>query len=315
MTTSSARRHELPALALMLTLLGSAAVPAQAQRDFSNVAVEITHVAGAVSMLTGAGGNIGVSAGADGILIVDDQFAELSTRIRAALDELEPGGPRFVINTHHHADHTGGNAAFAETATIVAHESVRTRLAQASSPREALPVVTFKEELSVHWNGEQVRVMHRQSSPTEGSQAHTDGDSIVWFTGSGVAHLGDLFFVDRFPFVDIDSGGDVDGLRQTIEFLIDLLPPDTKLIPGHGPLSTMSDLSRYQRMLHETTRWVGQQMGADRSLEQIQADGLPDEWDGWGDGFISEERWISMIHRAYTTTGTTTGTAADDAAR
>ena len=185
----------------------------------------------------------------------------------------------------------------------------------APAPREALPVVTFQERLSVHWNGERIRVMHSQGGTADGSHAHTDGDSIVWFTGSGVAHLGDLFFTDRFPFVDLDSGGDVEGLRRMIEHLIDVLPADTKLIPGHGPLSTMSDLARYQRMLQETTRWVRAQMGERRSLEQMLADGLPDEWDGWGDGFISEERWISTIHRAYTSAADAHSTADDEQAR
>jgi len=309
MDQETASRRIVPAPILTsLMLLGALALPAAAQRDFSKVEVQATPVAGAVSMITGLGGNIGVSAGADGILIVDDQFAELSDRIQAKLDELASGGTRILINTHYHFDHTGGNASFSDTATIIAQHTVRERLAagsehpdfpQAPAPREALPVITFQDELLVHWNDELVRVLHRQSAPNEGSSAHTDGDSIVWFTGSKVAHLGDLFFAGRFPFVDIDSGGNLDGLKETIKYAVHMLPDDTTLIPGHGPVSTMDDLFLYQRMLNETSTWVRRKMGAGQKLEQLIAAGLPDEWDGWGDGFISEEQWITMIHRSY----------------
>jgi glyoxylase-like metal-dependent hydrolase (beta-lactamase superfamily II) len=301
------RRRIVPTPALLL-LLGALALPAAAQVDFSKVEVKATPVAGAVSMITGLGGNIGVSAGPDGILIVDDQFAELSDRIKAKLDEAAAGGTRIVINTHYHFDHTSGNASFSDTATIVAHHTVRDRLAagredsdfpQPPAPREALPVITFQKELLVHWNDELIRVLHRQSGDDQGSQAHTDGDSIVWFTGSGVAHLGDLFFAGRFPFVDLDSGGNLDGLKETIKYAIHMLPDDTKLIPGHGPISTMDDLVLYQRMLNETSTWVRRKMGAGLKLEQLLANGLPDEWNGWGDGFINEEQWITMIYESY----------------
>ncbi|MHC4846238.1 MAG: MBL fold metallo-hydrolase [Planctomycetota bacterium] len=304
------RRRRRPALALLL--LGGLALPTAAQADFSAVEVKATPVAGAVSMITGLGGNIGVSAGPDGILIVDDQFAELSDRIKARLDELAGGGTRIVINTRYHADHTGGNASFSDTATIVAHHTVRERLAkgrehsefpQPPAPREALPSITFQAELLVHWNDELIRELHRQSGDDQGSQAHTDGDSIVWFTGSNVAHLGDLFFAGRYPFVDLDSGGSLDGLKETIKYAIQILPDDVKIIPGHGPISTMDDLILYQRMLNETSTWVRRKMGAGRKLEQLLEDGLPDEWNGWGDGFINEEQWITMIYRSYAPPG------------
>ena len=271
---------------------------AAAQTDRSAVEIITVPVAGPVSMLQGAGGNIGVSAGPDGVLIVDDQFAELSQKIRAALDALAPGGPKYVLNTHFHGDHTGGNAAFGQDGTIVAHENVRTRLmtprtvlgnTEAAAPPVALPVITFRQSVSLHWNGEEVRVIHLPPG-------HTDGDSIVWFTGSNVVHLGDHFFAGRFPFIDIDSGGDVLGYMRNVDSLVAKLPADAKLIPGHGPLSSMQDLKTFERMLQTTVGIVKGSLMAGRTLEEIQAEGLPEEWAGWGTGFIDTNRWLQILH-------------------
>ncbi|HEX9918629.1 MAG TPA: MBL fold metallo-hydrolase [Pyrinomonadaceae bacterium] len=275
---------------------------ARAQGDFSKVQMKATKVSGNIYMLEGAGGNIGVSAGADGLLIVDDQFAPLADKIRAALKEINPGQLRFVLNTHYHGDHTGGNPIFGREGTIIAHDNVRGRLAVEqtvrgqkipASPKEALPVITFNQSVSIHFNGEEIRAIHFPAG-------HTDGDSVIFFTASNVVHLGDHFFAGRFPFVDIDSGGSVQGLTQNIADIIARLPADARIIPGHGPLSTLDDLKSYHRMLTTTTDIVRRQIAAGKTAEQIKAAGLPDEWKTWGTGFINQNRWLETIHRSLT---------------
>lgn len=244
------------------------------------------HVAGPIYLLTGRGGNIGVSVGNDGILMVDDKFAPLAGNIRAALAELGQDDLAFLLNTHYHGDHTGGNAAFGTETPIIAHTNVRRRLA--NSPPEALPVITFDDRLSIHFNGEEIRVIHFAAG-------HTDGDIVVFFTGSGVVHMGDHFFNGGFPYVDLDGGGDVEGLIRNIAQLIEQLPVDVKIIPGHGSLANLSDLKAYHRMLLETTDVVRQAMQKGRSLAETQKIGLPDKWASWAGDFVDERRWIEII--------------------
>lgn len=290
-------RRNLRAAILAIGMAGPAT---WAQQDFSRVTIRTTHVAGNVYMLIGRGGNIGVSAGPDGMLIVDDQFAPLADKIRAALSELNPGSLRFILNTHWHRDHTGGNEVFGPQAPIIAHTNVRKRLMTRQqvfgrviepAPPQAWPVITFDHSVTVHFNGEDIRVIHYPHS-------HTDGDAVVFFTSSNVVHMGDLFFADMFPFVDVDSGGDVVTLATNIETIIKDLPPDVKIIPGHGRLATLDDLRRYHRMLVETTRIVRERMAAGQSLEQMQQAGLPEEWASWSKSFIPTDRWIEIVFRS-----------------
>ncbi|HZI87010.1 MAG TPA: MBL fold metallo-hydrolase [Pyrinomonadaceae bacterium] len=273
---------------------------AYAQEDYSKVEIKASKVAGNVYMLEGRGGNIGVSVGSDGILIVDDQFAPLAEKIKAALKTLGEGKLKFVLNTHWHSDHTGGNVVFGPEAPIIAHDNVRKRLSTeqrievfkttvAASPKEALPVITFGQSLSVHFNGEEIRVIHFP-------KGHTDGDSVIFFTGSNVVHMGDDFFAARFPFVDLGSGGSVQGLAQNIGEILGKLPAGVKLIPGHGPISTADDLKAYHRMLVETTDIVRKKMAAGKTLAEIKAEGFPEEWKSWGTGFIKTDAWIETIH-------------------
>ena len=290
---------------LLLTLLFVfTAAAAQAQTDFSKVQMKATKVAGNVYMLEGAGGNIGVSVGDDGLLIVDDQFAPLADKIRAALKGIADKKLRFILNTHWHGDHTGGNVAFGAEATIIAHDNVRKRLATEqkstvfntttpASPKEALPVITFDQSLSVHFNGEEIRAIHFP-------HGHTDGDSVIFFSSSNVVHLGDDFFAGRFPFVDLESGGSVQGLVKNIGELVAKIPADAKLIPGHGPLSTLDDLKSYHRMLQQTTEIVRGKIAAGKTLDQIKSEGLPDEWKPWGAGFIKTDRWLETIYKSLT---------------
>lgn len=289
--------------------LGLSGFAAAQERDFSKVEIKATPVAGKVHMLEGAGGNIGVSVGSDGLLIVDDQFAPLADKIRAALKGLGKGDLAFVLNTHWHFDHTGGNEAFGPEATIIAHDNVRKRMekgqtlfGEAIPPAapKALPVITFGESVSIHFNGEEIRVLHYP-------HGHTDGDSVIFFTGSNVVHMGDDYFAGMFPFVDLESGGSLAGLTENIEKVLGQLPEDVKIIPGHGPLSTKADLQGYLAMLKETTAHVRQRIEAGKDLKAIQAEGLPEKWKEWGSGFIKTADWIALIHGSLTGKGAGSG--------
>ncbi len=289
----------LPFLLLVLAI----SIHAQ-QRDFSQVQMKATKVSGNVYMLEGVGGNIGVSVGDDGILIVDDQFAPLADKIRAALKGIADKKLRFILNTHWHNDHTGSNVVFGPEATIIAHDNVRKRMATEqrsevfksttpASPKEALPVITFNQNLTVHFNGEEIRAIHFP-------KGHTDGDSVIFFTSSNVVHLGDDFFSGMFPFVDLESGGSVEGLTKNIGEIIERIPAGAKLIPGHGPISTIDDLKSYHRMLQETSNIVRQRIAAGKTLEQIKSEGLPEEWKPWGTGFVKTDFWMETVYRSLT---------------
>jgi cyclase len=289
-------------LILLGTVCISAVLASAQNQDLSKVQMKATKVAGNVYMLEGSGGNIGVSVGADGILIVDDQFAPLADKIRASLKTLGEGRLRFILNTHWHGDHTGGNVAFGPEATIIAHDNVRKRLATEqksevfksttpASPKEALPVITFDQSLSVHFNGEEIRAIHFP-------RGHTDGDSIIFFTTSNVVHLGDDFFAGRFPFVDLESGGSVEGLAKNIGELIVKIPAGAKLIPGHGPISSIDDLKSYHRMLVETTDVVRKKKAEGKTVEQIKKEGLAEEWKSWGVGFVKTDFWIETVFKS-----------------
>lgn len=282
-------------------LVLAASQTAFAQQDWSKVEIKSTKVNGNVYMLQGSGGNIGVSVGGDGILIVDDQYAPLADKIKAALKTLGEGKLKFILNTHWHGDHTGGNAAFSSEGSIIAHTNVRKRLAEGMTitgrtvqpaSKEALPIITFDQSVSVHFNGEEIRALHFPHS-------HTDGDAIIFFTTSNVVHMGDVFFNGMFPFVDIDSGGDVDGYTKTVGEVLAKLPAGSKIIPGHGPVATADDLKKFHTMLVTTTKIVRDKMKAGKTLDQIKAEGLPEEWKSWSWQFIPTDRWISTIHRSY----------------
>jgi glyoxylase-like metal-dependent hydrolase (beta-lactamase superfamily II) len=287
--------------------------PAQ-NTDFSAVEVQASKVAGNVYMLTSSGGNIGatggnigVSVGEDGIVMVDDQFAPLAPKIRAVLKQLSPKPVRLVINTHWHEDHTGGNAEFADTAVILAHTNVRKRLISGTKTRlpafwrgpgvfsdfppvapKALPAITFEQKISLWFNGEEIRVIH----PGIG---HTDGDSVVWFTRSNVVHMGDDYFAGAFPFVDSANGGSVRGLIQSLDVIIGQIPTDAKIIPGHGPVTSVNELRKYRDMLAGAVAAVTKGLDAGKTVEQMQREEILTPWAEWGKGFINQELFISVI--------------------
>jgi glyoxylase-like metal-dependent hydrolase (beta-lactamase superfamily II) len=278
---------------LLAGLLLMALPVAAQQQDFSKVEMKVIPVSGNIYMLQGAGGNIGVSAGPDGVLIVDDQYAPLADKIRAALKGINPGKLRFVLNTHFHGDHTGSNPDFGTEATIIAQENVRKRLASGSVVRgnKTEPMTaagTYADAVSVHFNGEEIKVIHVPHS-------HTDGDSIIFFTKSKVIHMGDDFFNGLFPFVDTESGGSVAGLMAAVAKVLAEAPADAKIIPGHGPLTDVAGLKTFQRMLLETSAIVRKGMAAGKTLEQLQAAGLPDEWKSWS-SFIDTKGWIATLY-------------------
>jgi glyoxylase-like metal-dependent hydrolase (beta-lactamase superfamily II) len=276
---------------IIIAGLALTAISTSGQGNFENVQIKATHVAGNVHMLEGQGGNIGVSTGPDGLLIVDDQFAPLAQKIDAALGKLEAGGPlKFVLNTHWHGDHTGGNAFFGRKASIVAHSNVRKRLAgKSDTPKEALPVITQDNGLSVHFNGEEIRMIPL-------GPGHTDGDSVIHFTKSGVLHMGDQFFNGRFPFIDLGSGGSVEGYVKNVEGVLGKVTDDMKIIPGHGPLATKKDLQAFHDMLVETTGVIRKAIAEGKSLEQVKAAGLPEKYKEWGTGFINHARYIEIVY-------------------
>jgi cyclase len=242
--------------------------------------------------------------GPEGLLIVDDDFAQLSQKLHAALGKLKKGKVQYVLNTHWHFDHTGGNPSFGKEGRIVAHDAVRMRLASEQKifgnpmpplPKEGLPVITFDNSMSLFFNGEEIRLTHYEAG-------HTDGDSTVYFTGSNVLHTGDLFVVDMFPFFDMENGGTVEGYIRAQEKILQTLPAGVKIIPGHGPLAGREELERALAMLKETTALVRTQRDAGKTLEQVKAASLPEKYKTWGNGFIKEAQYIEELYKGMVAT-------------
>ncbi len=272
-----------------------------AQNNFSDVEISTTKVTDNIYMLVGAGGNIGLSTGADGAFVIDDQFAPLSDKIMAAIATVTDDPVEFVVNTHWHGDHTGGNEAFGATgAHIVAHDNVRKRLKEGltrssgrttpPAPEAALPVITFSHTLSFHWNGEHVKVWHPEN-------AHTDGDAILYFKNANVVHMGDVFFNGGYPFIDIESGGDVDGYIAAHEKVLGKIDDGTKIIPGHGPLADKADLQRTTDMLKDVRARIQALIDDGKDADAaVAADPLKDLNGDWGQGFIDGERMVRAVH-------------------
>ena len=274
-----------------------------AQPNFDSVTVATAHVAGGVYVLTGAGGNIGVSVGENGVFLVDDQYAPLTPKIIAAVKTIRDEPIQFVLNTHWHGDHSGGNENMgAAGALIVAHENVRKRMSAEQflemfnwrtppSPPAALPVVTFTHAVTFHLNGDEIHAFHVPP-------AHTDGDAIVHFRSAKVVHMGDIFFNGMYPFIDISTGGSIDGMIAAVDRVLAMVGDDAKVIPGHGPVATRSDLKAYRDMLVGVRGQVRPHVVAGRSLERAIAAKPTAQFDAkWGKGFLAPDQFVELVYK------------------
>lgn len=268
--------------------------------------VSSSPIKGALHLLQGSGGNVVASVGLDGILIIDDDYAPYADAYQQAINALVPGSgevevPQFVVNTHWHGDHTGGNLYWAEKGSvIVAHTNVRQRMSTRQdmkalgrvvepSPAPALPVVTFGDSLALHFNDDDIEILHFP-------EGHTDGDAVVFFAKANVVHLGDHFFLNAFPFVDIGSGGSIAGYVANVAAILERVDGSTIIIPGHGAtMANKRDLQRFHAMLTSTVESVASRLGKGQTKESIIEDGLGDQWASWGKGFINEAMWIDTI--------------------
>ncbi len=276
--------------------------PAPQQDRFANVEIKSEELAPGVAVLFGAGGNIGVSHGEDGTVLIDDQFAPLTGKIQAAIAGLGATPVKFLINTHWHFDHSGGNENFGkEGALIMAHDNVRIRMANGGSaagraidpaPSEALPVVTYEDGLKLHLNGDTVHVKHMPSG-------HTDGDSIVFWEKANVLHMGDLYFNKvTLPFIDINSGGNATGMLKAADMALGMIDDDTKIIPGHGPIATKADLTVYRDMLHDVIKSVSSARKAGKSLEEIQTMKPAAAYDTNPNAFIKGDAFVEAVWKS-----------------
>jgi cyclase len=281
------------------------AAPVLAQQDFSKIEIKAEQLAPGVAVLFGAGGNIGVSYGEDGTTLIDDQYAPMTAKIQAAVTSLGAKPVKFLVNTHWHGDHSGGNENLGKAgAVIMAHDNVRVRLAAgavsgartsgartiAAAPPAALPVITYADGLKLHLNGEEIRVIHMPA-------AHTDGDSIIHWTKSNVIHMGDLFMLQiSFPYVDRDSGGDVRGFVAAADKVMAIANDQTKIIPGHGAIATMADLQNHRNMIATVIAKVEAGIKAGQTLDQIKASNPTAGFDVNPNGFISADRFVETVY-------------------
>jgi glyoxylase-like metal-dependent hydrolase (beta-lactamase superfamily II) len=289
---------------VLVAALASGMTAPVAAQDFSKVEIKTEKLADGVYMLVGSGGNLGLSVGDDAVFLVDDQYAPLTPKIQAAVAAVTRKPVQFILNTHWHGDHTGGNERFAEAgALIVAHDNVRKRMSSEQmidflkmrverSPKAALPLVTFGADVTFHINGDEIVALHCPA-------AHTDGDAIVHFRRADVIHMGDIFFNNLYPFIDTSSGGSVDGVIAAVDRALALATEKTKIIPGHGPLATRGDLKAYRDMVATVQGRIRSQIAAGRSVQEIVDSKPTREFDDkWGNGFIKPDSWVTMLATA-----------------
>lgn len=268
--------------------------------DFSKVNFKTTPLANSLYMLEGAGGNITASIGQDGVFLVDDDFTPMAGKLLAKLRELGGDSPRYIVNTHFHYDHTGGNEVFGPSATIIASTAVRNRLMKEQTlwkeqhpplPKQAWPVVTFEQSLTLHINGEDVKMVHLP-------KGHTDGDTVIFFPNRKVVSVGDLYFSRMYPIFHPEHDGSLEGYVKNIEAIWKQTPSDAKIVPGHGPLSTRAELRRYLDMIRASMQVVRKGIKNGHSLEEIQKAGLPPEWESFSHGYLTTDRWIALVYKA-----------------
>jgi glyoxylase-like metal-dependent hydrolase (beta-lactamase superfamily II) len=289
-------------MCLAVVALSLPAPLVRAQQDFSKVEVTATKLAEGVHVLFGEGGNIGVSSGKDGVLLIDDQYAPLTPKIRAAVSSISDQPIRFVLNTHWHGDHSGGNENLGGAgALIVAHENVRRRMSveqfleafgQKVPPAKAaaLPVVTYTESVSFHINGDDLECVHVPP-------AHTDGDSVVRFRKANVLHMGDLFFNGLYPFIDASTGGSLEGMIRAADRILGEVDDSTQIIPGHGPMAKKADLKAFRDMLAGVRDKMKPLIAAGKTLAEVQAAKPTQAFDPiWGKGFLTPEQFVAVAY-------------------
>ena len=296
-------RRSLACLAVTAVSVVTSPLAAQSTRD---VKIKPVKVADGVYMLTGSGGNIGLSVGDDGVFMIDDQFAPLTEKILAAVSQLSRKPVHFLVNTHWHGDHVGGNENMGKAgAIIIAHDNVRKRMSTdqfmaafdrsvPASPAGALPVVTFTDAVTFHFNDEELHVFHV-------TNAHTDGDAIIHFREANVFHMGDTFFNGMYPFIDTGSGGSIDGMIEAADEVLARANRRTKFIPGHGPLGGRKDLRAYRDMLETVSERIHKMVDDGKSRDEVIAAKPTSELDGtWGNGFMKPDRWVGIVYDGIT---------------
>jgi len=261
----------------------------------SEVTIKTTKLSDHVYMLVGQGGNIGISAGDDGVFIIDDQFAKLTPKIIDAIKKISEKPFLFLVNTHYHGDHTGGNENMTKQGVkIIAHENVRKRLVDGENPKDALPIITFNDRINIHMNGEDVMAHHVE-------HAHTDGDALLFFNKSNVLHTGDTYFHKRYPYIDVKSGGSIDGYINAVKKGLSLINADTKIIPGHGDVSNREEYSSFLTMLETLRKNVQAEIDKGKSEDEVATNGaITKQYDdlGYGDFFINSERIKRTIYQS-----------------
>ncbi|MEO8443016.1 MAG: MBL fold metallo-hydrolase [Betaproteobacteria bacterium] len=286
---------------VILSVLLSLSAAAQSDR-FDKVEIKTTRLTQNLYLLTGEGGNIGVSAGDDGVFVIDDQFAPLTARILAAIKAISDKPVRLLINTHWHYDHTGGNENFGKAGVvIVAQDNVRKRLtsktaieffksAYGPTPAAGLPVLTFKDTVTFHLNGDEATAIHAPN-------AHTDGDSIVHFKNANVVHMGDTYFNGLYPFIDTGTNGSVKGVIAAADRVLRITDDTSQIIPGHGPLSNKAELKAYRDMLTRVYTNVAAMVKAKKTLAQvIAARPTKDDDAKWGNGFLKPDQFVEVVY-------------------
>jgi len=276
------------------------------QQNMTDVEIKAQKMSDNLYMLTGRGGNLGLSVGEDGSFLIDDQYAPLTQKIMAKIDELTDKPVKFVVNTHLHGDHTGGNENFGKTgAYIVAHENVREFLSQTRTierfgetqtiearPEEGLPVITFSEDINFHWNSEHIHIFHV-------NPAHTNGDAVIYFKNANVVHTGDIFFNGFYPFFDTEHGGRFQGMIDAVNQIIGKIDKDTKIIPGHGPSASYEDMVAYRDMLQGVYDNMKPLVDSGKSLEEVKRAQPTERYDGeWGNGFLKPDVWVELIYNS-----------------
>jgi cyclase len=306
------KQHWLAGILILTGAISLSSAACAQDVDFSKVQIKVTKVSGNIYMLEGEGGNIAASVGEDGIAIVDDQFAPLADKIQAALKNLgiTDKPVRFVINTHYHGDHTGGNAPFANAgSTVIAQDNVRKRMESGGpggngssvkfdsppAPKAALPIITFDHDVTVHLNGEDIRALHFPAG-------HTDGDAVIFFPKNNVVHMGDDFVRYGFPFIDVASGGSVQGMIAAMEKVSAELPPDVKVVPGHGQLSNLDDVRAFVQMLKETSAAVQKAIDEHKTVEQMKQEKILEPWKKWSGDYIDSDKFIETLYNSLTKT-------------